>query len=121
MRKWLIFCLLCLPLAMRGREYVDLSSAQIPSLDDKVWERKGHALAAACTYRSIDQFGDSITLSGKLFIPKEGKAERIILCPHFTISAPIRSSRPGCASAWTMCSPRSIRSWPLRFTSVGEN
>ena len=87
LRNVLIICLLYQPLVSMARDYLDLTKALSVSLTDKLWERKGHAQAAACTYRSIDQFGDSITLSGKIFIPKEGKAERIILCPHFTITA----------------------------------
>jgi len=37
-------------------------------------------------YRSVDQRGDSIVLSGKVFIPK-GKAKQVVLIPHFTIAA----------------------------------
>lgn len=74
LRNVLIICLLYLPLVSMARDYLDLTKALSLSLTDKLWERKEHAMAAACTYRSVDQFGDSITLSGKIFMPKEGRA-----------------------------------------------
>ncbi len=38
-------------------------------------------------YPSVDQYGDSVTLSGQLSVPKSKPAKGIILIPHFTISA----------------------------------
>lgn len=89
MRKLLFIVSLLLPLVLSAgaREYIPLTSSQPVSLTDKLWKEKGNTTAAPCTYRSIDQHGDSLTLSGKIFVPKNGRAERIILCPHFTITA----------------------------------
>lgn len=38
-------------------------------------------------YQSVDQYGDTLTLSGKLTIPASGTAKGIILMPHYTIGA----------------------------------
>lgn len=38
-------------------------------------------------YPSVDQFGDTLTLSGKLCIPGSGKAKGVVLLPHYTITA----------------------------------
>ena len=38
-------------------------------------------------YGSIDQNGDSITLSGKLILPEKGKVRNIVLVSHYTIGA----------------------------------
>lgn len=51
------------------------------------WETKGRIQTASCTYQSVDQHGEAITLSGRIHMPKSGRAERIILCPHYTITA----------------------------------
>lgn len=36
-------------------------------------------------YRSVDVNGDSITLSGKIYIPKRGKIKNLILASHYTV------------------------------------
>lgn len=38
-------------------------------------------------YRSVDQHGDSLTLSGAVIVPTEQPAKGIILIPHYTIMA----------------------------------
>ncbi len=38
-------------------------------------------------YKSVDQYGDTLTLSGKLTIPSSSTAKGIILMPHYTIGA----------------------------------
>ena len=38
-------------------------------------------------YGSIDQNGDSITLSGKIILPEKGKVRNIVLVSHYTIGA----------------------------------
>ena len=38
-------------------------------------------------YPSVDQHGDSLTLSGKLTVPADKPAKGIILIPHYTISS----------------------------------
>lgn len=37
------------------------------------------------TYRSVTPLGDSVTLSGKIFIPKQGTLRNIIVANHYTI------------------------------------
>lgn len=87
MRYLLSILLLAVSLCLPARDYVPLEASAPADFSAELWQTKGHAIAAPCTYLSVDQFGDSITLSGKIFMPKEGRAERIILCPHFTITA----------------------------------
>lgn len=38
-------------------------------------------------YRSIDQNGDSLTLSGKVLVPSAKSPKGVVLTPHYTISA----------------------------------
>ena len=38
-----------------------------------------------CSYMSVDQFGQPVRLSGKVYFPKKGGAERIILQAHYTV------------------------------------
>ena len=38
-----------------------------------------------CTYSSVDQFGLPVTLSGKIYFPREGLPKRIVLQPHYTV------------------------------------
>lgn len=47
--------------------------------------RKVHQISG--TYRSIDQNGDSITLSGKIVLPEKGEVKNILLVSHYTIGA----------------------------------
>lgn len=44
-------------------------------------------ISTVFTYPSVDQRGDSLTLSGRIHMPDSGRAERIVLCPHYTITA----------------------------------
>lgn len=46
----------------------------------EVWE---HAML----YPSVDQYGDNITLSGKVCVPLDKQPKGIILIPHYTITA----------------------------------
>lgn len=39
------------------------------------------------TYRSVDENGDSIVLSGRIVLPADGKVSRIMLVSHYTIGA----------------------------------
>lgn len=43
--------------------------------------------AHVVTYRSVDQHGDSLLLSGKVTVPKGQAAKGVILLPHYTITA----------------------------------
>lgn len=41
----------------------------------------------AGTYYSVDQYGDSVLLSGRIILPAKGKISRIMIVNHFTIGA----------------------------------
>lgn len=71
-------------LPVSAKAYLDLATAS--GQDEALWSRKGAAMSAACVYRSVDQHGDSITLSGRLFVPRVGRAKRIVVCPHYSIT-----------------------------------
>ena len=47
--------------------------------------KKGGVLEHVLYYTSVDQHGDSLTLSGKIYVPAEPKG--IILLPHYTIAS----------------------------------
>lgn len=89
----ILLILLLFPLLMQGREYLDLRTGQ-----GAVWEKNKQVISTAVIYRSTDQFGDSITLSGRIHLPKQGRAERIILCPHYSITG--QSECPSEGGAW---------------------
>ncbi|GEM_PF-803045 len=36
-------------------------------------------------YRSVDVNGDSVTLSGKIYIPKQGEIKNLVLASHYTV------------------------------------
>lgn len=42
-------------------------------------------LERAVLYRSVDQHGDSLTVSGRLMVPQDSTPRGIILMPHYTI------------------------------------
>lgn len=46
-----------------------------------------HVVQTPVKYRSISPTGDSITLSGKIFLPKNKNAKNIIIANHYTICA----------------------------------
>lgn len=69
-----------------AREYVNMHSANNVLGEKHLWTKTGQLRSAACTYQSVDTHGAPIELSGRLFIPADGKAERVVLCPHFTIT-----------------------------------
>lgn len=42
-------------------------------------------LERAVAYRSVDQHGDSLTVSGRLMVPQDSTPKGIVLLPHYTI------------------------------------
>ncbi|MBR3648496.1 MAG: hypothetical protein IKN59_08970 [Paludibacteraceae bacterium] len=87
--KKLLFILLSLFAAHRmpAREYVDLHQPN-PQDDPLVQAAMASSLptiALSCTYQSVDVDGNPVTLSGKVYMPRAHKAQRIILQAHFTI------------------------------------
>ena len=57
----------------------------VQSLLATVQSRRTHQISG--TYRSVDQNGDSITLSGKIVVPDKVPVRNIILVSHYTIGA----------------------------------
>lgn len=49
--------------------------------------QKGPIAAIPCQYRSTDQHGEEVWLSGKVYVPKNEQAKGIILLPHYTVAA----------------------------------
>lgn len=43
------------------------------------------------TYQSVDEFGEPVTLSGKILLPANGKFKRFLLLSHYTIGANIEA------------------------------
>lgn len=84
-----------------GTFYNRFANAQIKS------DETGTDVFMKSVYRSIDQVavkyksvspqGDTIVLSGKLFLPKNKKAKHIIIANHYTICA--NSEAPSCANS----------------------
>jgi len=51
------------------------------------WEEKGKVIEISGTYQSVDDFGEPITLSGKVIIPTKVPVKRVILLSHYTIGS----------------------------------
>lgn len=49
------------------------------------------------TYRSVTPRGDSVTLSGKIFVPKIKKALNIVIASHYTICSDIEAPSNACS------------------------
>ena len=69
------------------RQYVNLNqdAPQEDSLVLAIIENAGKTVSMACTYESVDQHGEKVTLSGKIYFPKQGLPKRFVLEPHYTI------------------------------------
>lgn len=85
--RHLVFGLLVLvSLAASATEYYPLSAKMHFGDWEKYEQARPASYAIPCTYRSVSQWGDSITLSGKIFLPKSSP-QGLILIPHYTIGA----------------------------------
>lgn len=82
MRRLLVLILVCVSHLANAQDFLNLRD---DALDFS--SRSGGSAAVSCTYMSVDQHGDSLLLSGKVFIPKGGIARGIILLPHYTVAA----------------------------------
>lgn len=74
---------------MKGRKYIGLLAGLLlimPVMAKPAKATKG-ITERVVYYPSIDQFGDTLTLSGKLTIPQNKTPKGIILIPHYTITA----------------------------------
>ena len=70
----------------QGREYVNLNQPA-PAEDSLVQALSATILQTVsmpCSYESADQFGEPVTLSGKVYFPKDKQAKRIVIQAHFT-------------------------------------
>ena len=69
------------------RQYVDLGQddPQADSLVQAVIGAAGKTVAMACTYESVDLHGEKVTLSGKIYFPKQGPSKRFVIQTHYTI------------------------------------
>lgn len=53
--------------------------ALVSNIDcNKIYSYSGH-------YKSVDENGDSLLLSGRIILPKEGKISRVMIVSHYTI------------------------------------
>lgn len=44
-------------------------------------------VSLSCLYKSVDQHGDTLTVSGRVYFPREGRAKAFVLQPHYTITS----------------------------------
>ena len=68
-------------------KYVDLNQTdpQSDSLVQSILASSGQTVSMPCVYQSVDQHGEVVTLSGKIYFPKLGLPKRFVLEPHYTI------------------------------------
>ena len=72
-----------------AQQYVNLQM-EAPETDSLVLaliEAAGQTVAMPCTYESVDQNGEPVTLSGKIYFPKQGLPRRFVIQTHYTILA----------------------------------
>ncbi len=50
-------------------------------------EAKRHTLSLSCVYRSVSPQGDSLWVSGRIYLPRTRRVRGVVLAPHFTICA----------------------------------
>lgn len=93
-RQFILTLVLLLALAVRAaepqaRQYVNLQmeAPETDSLVQALIAEAGQTVAMPCTYQSVDQHGLPVTVSGKIYFPKQGLAKRFVLEPHYTILA----------------------------------
>lgn len=69
------------------RKYVDLNMAnpQSDSLVQTIIMNSAQTVAMPCSYKSVDQRGEDVTLSGKIYFPKNGRSKRFVVQTHYTI------------------------------------
>ena len=71
-------------------QYVDLN-AQNPQADSALMARidaeETAIVSLPCTYQSVDQHGENVILSGKIYFPKDAKPKAFVIQTHYTILA----------------------------------
>ena len=78
---------------LSNRSFSDESMQRLLSLLER--EAGRHTLSLSCVYRSVSPRGDSLWVSGKVYLPRSRRVRGVVLAPHFTIcsdnEAPSRS------------------------------
>ena len=87
MKKCLFILIAFAVLSARAEtQYVDLSAPDKAVVDSMI-AAAGEVVAMPCLYASQDQYGAPITVSGKIYFPKSGRAKQWVLEPHYTITS----------------------------------
>ena len=73
----------------QSKQYVNLQmdAPQTDSLVQAIFSTGEQTVAIPCSYESVDQHGEPVTLSGKIYLPQNGHPKRIVLQAHYTILA----------------------------------
>lgn len=73
----------------QAKQYVDLTqeSPQTDSLVQALITDAGQTVSMPCIYESVDQNGNPVTLSGKIYFPKQGLPKRFVIQTHYSILA----------------------------------
>ena len=66
-------------------EFSDRSMQRVLTILESVG--KQHTLPLGCAYPSVSPAGDSLWVSGRVYLPRKRHVRGVILAPHFTISA----------------------------------
>ena len=94
MKRQIILIILLLTVVVLGaagqtcKQYVNLlmEDPQSDSLVLAIIANSDQTVSMPCTYKSVDQHGDDVTLSGKIYFPLSGKPKNILLESHYTIT-----------------------------------
>ena len=70
---------------LHATDYIDLDTATMSSHTLACSTLSRQTYEWRCVYRSTTRLGDTLTLSGKVYIPA-GEAKGMILLPHFTVT-----------------------------------
>lgn len=85
-----------LPDGTSVNEFIETSLAQTKAtsctINDFIqnflkWQQKRKVIEISGIYRSTDEYGKPITLSGKVIMPADGAIKRVILVSHYTMGA----------------------------------
>ena len=93
MKRQIILTILLLTVVVLGaagqtcKQYVNLlmEDPQSDSLVLAIIANSDQTVSMPCTYKSVDQHGDDVTLSGKIYFPKQGLSKRYVIQTHYTI------------------------------------
>ncbi|MGN1239594.1 MAG: hypothetical protein ACI4TV_01820, partial [Paludibacteraceae bacterium] len=66
-------------------DFSDMSIQRVLAMLER--EAKRHTLSLSCVYRSVSPQGDSLWVSGRIYLPRTRRVRGVVLAPHFTICA----------------------------------